>query len=144
MRTKDQILLESMYLKTKTLINEELQDDNIFTAEVNLNIYDLYPHEEVDYNIPQKTKVSYRLDIEYGSTGIRGINATLVKVSPVTVERTTYKEGNEDQVDYINLDLTGASFIGPVASDKYGQVVATAIEIYLKEDYSVERAELIF
>lgn len=148
MKTRDQILLENMYLKTKTSLTEEVQNDNIFTSLVNLNLYDIYPPatDSVYYEIPQKVKVRYRLNVQYVTAGIGSITAQLVDIDPITVERITYTE-NEDEVEEveeITLDLSNASFTGSVASDEHGQIIASAIEIHLNEDNSAERVELVF
>jgi len=145
MKTRDQILLENMYLKTKTVIKEEVQNDNIFSALVNLDLYDVYPPagDDTHYEIPQKVKVHYRLNVQYGSAGITSIYASLVDIDPIRVERVKYTE-NEDEMDVINIDLSDVSFTGPVASDEYGQIIASAIEIHLNEDNKAEKVTLVF
>lgn len=145
MKTRDQILLENMYLKTKTTIKEEVQNDNIFTSTVNLDLYDIYPpaSDNMHYEIPQKVKVRYRLDVQYGSAGVSNIYVSLVDIDPIRVERVKYTE-NEEDVDVIDIDLSDASFTGPVASDEHGQVSASAIEIHLNEDNKAEKVTLVF
>lgn len=148
MKTRDQILLESMYLKTKTTIKEEVQNDNIFTALVNLNLYDISPPagDSMHYEIPQKVKVRYRLDVQYVSAGIGSIYASLVGVDPIVVEVITYTENedNVEEVEDLKIELSDISFTGPVASDKHGQIIASAIEIYLDEDNRIKKVELVF
>lgn len=148
MKTRDQILLESMYLKTKTNIKEEVQNDNIFTALVNLNLYDIYPpaSDSKHYEIPQKVKVRYRLEVQYVSAGIGSIYASLVDIDPIIVEIITYTENEDDveEVEDLKIELSDASFTGPVASDKHGQIIASAIEIYLNKDNRAEKVELVF
>ena len=148
MRTRDQISLESLYLKTKTPLNESLQNDTIFTSIVNLDLYDINPpsNNSMYYEIPQKVKVHYQLNVEYGSAGISGIYAKLVNIEPIKVERITYTEGGEDveEVEDVEIDLSNASFYGTVASDDQGQVIASAIEIHLDENNSARQVELVF
>ena len=145
MKTRDQILLENMYLKTKAVIKEEVQNDNIFSALVNLDLYDVYPPagDDMHYEIPQKVKVRYRLDVQYGSAGITSIYANLVDIDPIRVERMKYTE-NEDEMDVIDIDLSDVSFTGPVASDEHGQIIASAVEIHLNEDNKAEKVTLVF
>jgi hypothetical protein len=152
MKTRDQILLENMYLKTKTVVKEEVQNDNIFSALVNLDLYDgfeslvsVYPPagDDTHYEIPQKVKVHYRLDVQYGSAGITSIYANLVGIDPIRVERIKYTE-NEEEMDVIDIDLSDVSFTGPVASDEHGQIIASAVEIHLNEDNKAERVTLVF
>ena len=81
MRNNDQIILEKIYLKSKQILNEKV--DDIFQSEVELDIY--FPEEIFDINKPKSVTVWYAIEPEYRSYGIKEINTSFISANPFSI-----------------------------------------------------------
>jgi len=140
MRNKDQVLLENIYLKSKGIIKEQV--DNVFKSEVELDIDLQFNTEEVfDVNKPKSVMVRYRIEPDYRSYGIEGINVSFVSASPFTIEVV----GHDDSETPVDIDLSVLPEVDAEFSvGKYGQVFPQTLEVKLGSDMKPIAAKLIF
>lgn len=136
---------EELYTKTLQPINEEIEP--VFETEVNL---DLFPergdsHGKEDYDSPLTVTIRYKLHMEYGRRGLKGIQYELVSVSPFSIERTKYDNDNYDnpQTDTIDIDLSNLKCVNSVELSN-GQAIAQVIEIHLDGDYKPAYCKIEF
>jgi hypothetical protein len=95
MRDKDQVILENAYSEIKT-IKENLDANNVFVAEVDVDIFK--QTHDISLNDHQlKTKVYYKIELEYRSWGLKDIYLHVIKVEPFTVEWEWDEEFNEGE-----------------------------------------------
>lgn len=140
MRNKDQVLLENIYLKSKGIIKEQV--DDIFQSEIELDIDLQFNTEEVfDVNKPKSVMVRYRIEPDYSSYGIEGINVSFVSASPFTIEVV----GHDYSETPVDIDLSILPEVDAEFSvGKYGQVFPQTLEVKLGSDMKPIAAKLIF
>lgn len=139
MKNKDQILLEEMYFKTKKGLNEQ------FDSEDNSVFYDKVPLElELDYDSggsfvditdkPKDVLVKYKIDIQYGRSGIYGISTSYVNAAPFSIEVTDYDENDNEIVNRFDIDLKGLDVETELNIIRSGQVIPYSFTIKLNKD----------
>jgi hypothetical protein len=140
MKNKDQILLEEMYFKTtkKNVLNEETtNDDSVFYDNVPLDL-------ELDYGTggsfiditdkPKDVLVKYRIDVQYGRSGIYGISTAYVNAAPFSIEVTDYDDNDNEIVSRIDVDLKGLNVETELNVTRSGQIIPSSITIKLNKD----------
>jgi hypothetical protein len=140
MRNKDQIVLENIYLKSKHIIKEDV--DDVFLKEVGLDIDLHFNTEEIfDINKPKSVMVKYRIDIDYRSYGIKEIRTSFVSANPFDIEVI----GNDDSETPVAIDLSGLTEVDTEFSvGEYGQIFPRTLEVKLGPDMKPIEAKLIF
>ena len=139
MKNKDQILLEEMYFKTKKGLNEQ------FDSKDNSVFYDKVPLElELDYGSsgsfiditdkPKDVLVKYKIDIQYGRSGIYGISTSYVNAAPFSIEVTDYDENDNEIVNRFDIDLKGLNVETELNVNRSGQVIPSSITIKLNNE----------
>jgi hypothetical protein len=139
MRNKDQQLLEEMYFKTKKGLNEQ------FDSKDNSVFYDKVPLElELDYGSsgsfvditdkPKDVLVKYKIDIQYGRSGIYGISTSYVNAAPFSIEVTDYDENDNEIVNRFDIDLKGLNVETELNISRSGQVIPSSITIKLNNE----------
>ena len=140
MRNKDQIVLENIYLKSKGIIKEQV--DDVFQSEIELDIDLQFNTEEIfDYRKPKSVMVRYRIEPDYRSYGIKGIDVSFVSASPFSIELI----GHDDSETDVDIDI---SVLPEVDTDfsvgDRGQVYPQTLEVKLGSDMKPIAAKLIF
>lgn len=140
MRNKDQIFLENIYLKSKGMIKEEV--DNVFQMEVELDIDLQFDTNEIfDIRKPKSVMVRYRIEPDYRSYGIKEINVSFVSADTFDIEVI----GHDDSEKSFEIDLSSLQEIGTEFSvGEYGEVYPKTLEVKFNSNIKPIEAKLIF
>lgn len=138
MRNKDQMVLEEMYFKTKNVLKEETtNDDSVFYDNVPLDLELDYESGGSFVDITDKPKdivVKYRIDVQYGRSGIYGISTAYVNAAPFSIEVTDYDENDNEIVNRIDVDLKGLNVETELNVTRSGQVIPSSFTIKINKD----------
>ncbi len=84
---------------------KEQEEDNVFTGEAELNLHIPGAYKEYDYEDPKKVSVSFRIEEDYRSWGLKDINVSVVK--PISFEwELIHLDGNGDEVKRETKEVT--------------------------------------
>jgi len=149
MRNKDQQLLEEMYFKTKKGLTEQFdsKDNSVFYDKVPLELQLDYGSSGSFVDITDKPKdvlVKYKIDIQYGRSGIYGISTSYVNAAPFSIEVTDYDENDNEIVNRFDIDLKGLNVETELNISRSGQVIPSSIIIKLNNEMKPYQGVLKF
>lgn len=141
-------LTESQLERLKANLNEAPVDEN-YTREVAAKFYHgTYKGHEINDIADIKIRVSFKIDVEMKSWGIRDINLYgITGPSEVEVEVNYYVDNDNTDDAYVTIPLDWSKLITEKDSGSGIISVGDEIEIYLMSDEAgnlvVERMEMV-
>jgi hypothetical protein len=141
-------ITESQLERLRTNLNEEPLDDK-YVREVEAKFYQgTYKGYEINDISPIKLRVSFSIDIEMKSWGIRDINlGGITGPSEVEVEVNYYIDNDNTEDAYVTIPLDWSKLITEKDSNSGIITVSDEVEIYLMENEEgnlvVERMEMV-
>jgi hypothetical protein len=141
-------ITESQLERLRTNLNEEPLDDK-YVREVEAKFYQgTYKGYEINDISPIKIRVSFSIDIEMKSWGIRDINlGGITGPSEVEVEVNYYIDNDNTEDAYVTIPLDWSKLITEKDSNSGIITVSDEVEIYLMENEEgnlvVERMEMV-
>jgi hypothetical protein len=141
-------ITESQLERLRTNLNEEPLDDK-YVREVEAKFYQgTYKGYEINDISPIKLRVSFSIDIEMKSWGIRDINlGGITGPSEVEVEVNYYIDNDNTEDAYVTIPLDWSKLITEKDSSSGIITVGDEVEIYLMENEEgnlvVERMEMV-
>lgn len=141
-------ITESQLERLRTNLNEEPLDDK-YVREVEAKFYQgTYKGYEINDISPIKIRVSFSIDIEMKSWGIRDINlGGITGPSEVEVEVNYYIDNDNTEDAYVTIPLDWSKLITEKDSSSGIITVGDEVEIYLMENEEgnlvVERMEMV-
>jgi hypothetical protein len=141
-------ITESQLERLRTNLNEEPLDDK-YVREVEAKFYQgTYKGYEINDISPIKVRVSFSIDIEMKSWGIRDINlGGITGPSEVEVEVNYYIDNDNTEDAYLTIPLDWSKLITEKDSNSGIITVSDEVEIYLMENEEgnlvVERMEMV-
>jgi hypothetical protein len=141
-------ITESQLERLRTNLNEEPLDDK-YVREVEAKFYQgTYKGYEINDISPIKVRVSFSIDIEMKSWGIRDINlGGITGPSEVEVEVNYYIDNDNTEDAYVTIPLDWSKLITEKDSSSGIITVGDEVEIYLIQNEEgnlvVERMEMV-
>jgi hypothetical protein len=141
-------ITESQLERLRTNLNEEPLDDK-YVREVEAKFYQgTYKGYEINDISPIKIRVSFSIDIEMKSWGIRDINlGGITGPSEVEVEVNYYIDNDNTEDAYVTIPLDWSKLITEKDSSSGIITVGDEVEIYLIQNEEgnlvVERMEMV-
>jgi hypothetical protein len=141
-------ITESQLERLRTNLNEEPLDDK-YVREVEAKFYQgTYKGYEINDISPIKLRVSFSIDIEMKSWGIRDINlGGITGPSEVEVEVNYYIDNDNTEDAYVTIPLDWSKLITEKDSSSGIITVGDEVEIYLIQNEEgnlvVERMEMV-
>lgn len=90
------------FVGNKEEIKEAIDDDN-YTVEADLSLHLEHAEDNYDINAPRKVSITYRMEFEHRSWGIKNIDVSVVK--PIVISYELVKWG-EDKDETTPVELT--------------------------------------
>jgi len=141
-------ITESQLDRLRANLNEEPLDDK-YVREVIAKFYNnTYKGYEVNDIAPVKIRISFDIDIEMKSWGIRDINlGGIVGPSDVEIEINYYVDNDNTDDAYVTIPLDWSKLITEKESGNGMITVGDEVEIYLTQNEEgnlvVERMEMV-
>jgi len=141
-------LTESQLERLRANLNEESLDDK-YVREIEAKFYgNTYKGYEINDISSTKVRVSFNIDIEMKSWGIRDINlGGITGPSEVEVEINYYLDNDNTEDAYVTIPLDWSKLTTEKDSSSGIITVGDEVEIYLMSDQAgnlvVERMEMV-
>lgn len=138
MQFKDDRLLREAY----SSVIKENTDNEFLAKNVEISVFNKSNNDLYIDDYGATAEVSYTIEIDYRSWGIKDIGVLIKKINPIRVVIQNLK--TEEEQDFLIDPMQGEIEIDGSVVDSYGQVCPTSIEIHLDDNFKPEKTLVSF